>query len=108
MAYATSNAGTFNWFFQRISGVFIAVILAIHLGAVHFGSSPVDLGSPAWKVFHLFFVLVLIYHIMNGVWLMVEDYVPTPWLRVSLYGLVWSVGVVFLILGFVTLVPFGA
>ena len=109
MAYLTSNnAGAFHWLFQRISGIFIAVILAIHLGAVHFGSSPVDLGSPTWKVFHLLFLFLLLYHILNGVWLMIEDYVRTPWLRVSLYGLIWTVGGVFLILGFVTLVPFGA
>jgi len=109
MAYRTaSNAGAFNWLFQRISGILIAVILVIHLGAVHFGASPVDLGSPSWKVFHLVFVVVLLYHILNGVWLLVEDYVRTDWLRVSLFGLAWVVGLVFLILGVVTLVPFGS
>ena len=109
MAYrTTSNAGAFNWLFQRISGILIAVILVIHLGAVHFGASPVDLGSPSWKVFHLLFVFLLLYHILNGVWLLVEDYVHTHWLRVSLFGLAWVVGLVFLILGVVTLVPFGS
>jgi succinate dehydrogenase / fumarate reductase membrane anchor subunit len=109
MAYRTSsNAGAFNWLFQRISGILIAVVLVIHLGAVHFGASPVDLGSPSWKVFHLTFVVLLLYHILNGVWLLVEDYVRTNWLRVSLFGLAWVVGLVFLILGVVTLVPFGS
>jgi len=109
MAYQTSsNAGAFNWLFQRISGILIAVVLVIHLGAVHFGASPVDLGSPSWKVFHLAFVVLLLYHILNGVWLLVEDYVQTNWLRVSLFGVAWIVGLVFLILGVVTLVPFGS
>jgi succinate dehydrogenase / fumarate reductase membrane anchor subunit len=109
MAYQTSSkAGTFHWLFQRISGILIAIVLVIHLGAVHFGASPVDLGSPSWKVFHVAFVVLLLYHILNGYWLMVEDYVRTHWLRVSLFGLAWVVGLVFLILGFVTLVPFGA
>jgi len=109
MAYRTaSNAGAFNWLFQRISGILIAIVLVIHLGAVHFGASPVDLGSPSWKVFHLVFVVLLLYHILNGVWLLVEDYVQTNWLRVSLFGVAWIVGLVFLILGVVTLVPFGS
>jgi succinate dehydrogenase / fumarate reductase membrane anchor subunit len=109
MAYRTSsNAGAFNWLFQRISGILIAVVLVIHLGAVHFGASPVDLGSPSWKVFHFAFVVLLLYHILNGVWLLVEDYVRTSWVRVSLFGLAWVVGLVFLILGVVTLVPFGS
>jgi len=109
MAYQTSsNAGAFNWLFQRISGILIAVILVIHLGAVHFGGSPVDLGSPSWKVFHLAFMILLLYHILNGFWLLVEDYVRTHWLRVSLFGLLWVAGLVFFILGFVSLVPFGA
>lgn len=97
----------FNWLFQRISGILIALILIIHLGAVHWGVSPVDLGSPFWKFFHLFFVLLLLYHILNGFWLIIEDYVHTTWLRVSLFGLTWIVGVAFLILGVVTIVPFG-
>lgn len=97
----------FNWLFQRISGILIALILIIHLGAVHWGVSPVDLGSPFWKFFHLFFVLLLLYHILNGFWLIIEDYVHTTWLRVSLFGLTWIVGLGFLILGVVTIVPFG-
>jgi len=108
MAYQTSNhAGAFNWLFQRISGILIAVILVIHLGAVHFGFSLVDLGSPSWKVFHLAFVILLLYHILNGFWLMVEDYVKCSWLRVSLFGVMWVAGLSFFILGLVTLVPFG-
>ena len=66
-----------------------------------------DLGSPFWKFFHLGFVLLLLYHILNGFWLMVEDYVHCSALRVSLFGLSWIVGIAFLIMGFVTLVPFG-
>ncbi len=97
----------FNWLFQRISGILIALILIIHLGAVHWGASPVDLGSPFWKFFHLFFVLLLLYHILNGFWLIIEDYIHTTWLRVSLFGLTWIVGIAFLILGVVTIVPFG-
>ncbi len=109
MAYSsTTGSGAFNWLFQRISGILIAVILVIHLGAVHFGASPVDLGSPFWKFFNIGFVILLLYHILNGFWLIIEDYVRTHWLRVSLYGISWIVGVAFLILGFVTVVPFGS
>lgn len=97
----------FNWLFQRISGVLIALILVIHLGAVHWGVSPVDLGSPFWKFFHLLFVILLLYHILNGFWLIIEDYIRSTWLRISLFSLTWIVGVAFLILGLVTIVPFG-
>jgi succinate dehydrogenase / fumarate reductase, membrane anchor subunit len=109
MAYPVSNnSGAGNWLFQRISGILILVILLIHLGAVHFGLNIVDLGTPVWKVFHLLFVILLLYHILNGFWILIEDYVQTRWLRLSLFGVTWIVGVVFLILGVVTLVPFGA
>ncbi|MGE5254474.1 MAG: succinate dehydrogenase, hydrophobic membrane anchor protein [Planctomycetaceae bacterium] len=108
MALPTSHqSGAFHWLFQRITGILIAVVLVIHIGAVHFGISPVDLGSPFWKFFHVGFVILLLYHILNGFWLMVEDYVLSRGLRVTLFGLAWIVGVSFLILGFVTLVPFG-
>jgi succinate dehydrogenase / fumarate reductase membrane anchor subunit len=105
---ATGSGGAFNWLFQRFSGILVAVILFIHLGAVHFGISVVDLGTPAWKVFHLVFVILLLYHILNGFWLIIEDYVHPPWVRASLFGLSWLVGIVFLIMGFVTFVPFGS
>ncbi len=105
---APGNGGAFNWLFQRISGILIAVVLFIHLGAIHFGISVVDLGTPAWKIFHLFFVILLLYHILNGFWLIIEDYVQTSWARISLFGLSWVVGIVFFIMGFVTLVPLGS
>jgi succinate dehydrogenase hydrophobic anchor subunit len=109
MAYRTSNGnGAFHWLFQRISVIFIAVILMIHLGAIHFGVSLVDLGSPSWKVFHFIFIVLLLYHILVGFWLIAEDYLRTHWIRISLYGLAWVVGLVFFILGFVSLVPFGS
>jgi len=109
MGYRTSNnGGGFNWLFQRITGILIFIPLFIHLGGVHFGVSPVDLGSPFWKFFNVFFLILLLYHIFNGYWLIVEDYVKTKWLRVSLFGLAWVAGMVFFILGFVALVPFGA
>ncbi len=108
MALPTSHqSGAFHWLFQRITGILVGVVLIIHIGAVHFGASPVDLGSPFWKFFHMGFVILLLYHILNGFWLMVEDYVQCSGLRVTLFGLAWIVGVSFLILGFVTLVPFG-
>jgi succinate dehydrogenase / fumarate reductase membrane anchor subunit len=108
MALPTSHqSGAFHWLFQRITGILIAVVLVIHIGAVHFGISPVDLGSPFWKFFHVGFVILLLYHSLNGFWLMVEDYVHSRGLRVTLFGLAWIVGVSFLLLGFVTLVPFG-
>ena len=108
MALPTSHqSGAFHWLFQRITGILIAGVLVIHIGAVHFGASPVDLGSPFWKFFHVGFVIMLLYHILNGFWLMVEDYIHCNGLRVTLFGVAWIVGVSFLILGFVTLVPFG-
>ena len=109
MAYQQSNnAGAFNWLFQRISGILIAVVLVIHLGAVHFGASPVDLGSPFWKVLPSGFVILLLYHILNGFWLtgrgLCENQLgPGVPFRVGL-----GRGFAFLILGFVTLVPFGS
>lgn len=109
MAYpATGNGGAFQWLFQRISGILIAVILFIHLGSVHFGISIVDLGTPAWKILHLLFVILLLYHILSGFWLIIEDYVHTAWARISLLGLSWVVGIVFFIMGVVTFVPFGS
>jgi succinate dehydrogenase / fumarate reductase membrane anchor subunit len=108
MAYPVSNnSGTFQWFFQRISGIFILLIAIIHLGAVHFGFNILDLGSPAWKVAHMLFMILLLFHILNGFWILIEDYIHTQWIRLSLFGLTWVVGLIFFVLGFVTLVPFG-
>jgi len=34
------HSGAFHWLFQRITGILIAVVPGIHMGAVHFGAPP--------------------------------------------------------------------
>ena len=79
----TSKAGAIAWLFQRISAVLLFVVLIFHFVVYHFLSN----GTPPWKevvakmqspwfnLLQFLFLVTALYHGLNGVWMVVEDYI---------------------------------
>ncbi len=108
------SGGAAGWFFQRLSGLFLVVLLLVHFAVLHGGDGTVTyekvalrLADPAWKTFDLVFLFLGIFHGMNGLLMIVRDY-ATGWRRGALYATVVAAGLVFLVLGCVTVIPFQA
>ncbi len=110
----TGDSGVRRWFYQRITGIFLVVLLIIHFTIMHFiGTGEIDyqtvaprLASPYWKTFDLAFLIFALYHGMAGLWVVVDDYVHRDGWRVFIYSLVVLVGAVFLVLGVLTIITF--
>lgn len=110
----TGDAGIKRWFYQRITGIFLVILLLVHFTIMHFiGSGETNyqtvaprLASPYWKTFDLAFLVFALYHGMAGLWVVIDDYVHNDGWRIFIYSLLVLVGAILLILGTLTIVTF--
>ena len=113
--YRRSNEqGSFAWLFQRISGILLLLLIFTHFWVTHyfpggfvtFEKVSVRLVFPTWKVFDIFLLLTSIFHGLNGIWIILLDYIHKDWFRITIYGVLWVMGLVFSILGTLTIISF--
>jgi succinate dehydrogenase / fumarate reductase membrane anchor subunit len=64
------------------------------------------LAQPDWKFFNLTFLVLALFHGLNGGWTILEDYLEKGWLRVTLFGVILVAGLSLLVLGTLTIVAF--
>lgn len=110
------SGGALGWFYQRLSGLVLVFLLLTHWGIEHLGPKTADgieyldvatrLASPFWKTFNLLFLVLAIFHGMNGLLMIIRDYIKVPWQKGTLYSVVVLLGVIFLILGALTVISF--
>ncbi|MDI6732766.1 MAG: succinate dehydrogenase, hydrophobic membrane anchor protein [Planctomycetota bacterium] len=97
-----------RWFLQRLTGLVLAVALIIHIVVLHFsGDSPVScqavrerLSNPLWFVFYIIFLSATLFHALNGLYEIVQDYKPSRkvnlvltvgCLVIGLIALIWGI-----------------
>ena len=114
----TRPAGGFElyaWLFMRVSGLTLIVMVLIHFAIMHVINDIQDItfafvvkrfGTPFWISYDLVMLVLALLHGLNGLRTMVDDYVKSrPW-RVIWLSALYVVGLVFLVVGTVTLVTF--
>ncbi len=88
----TSNSGAIEWYLQRITGAILFFQVLFHFGVYHFvegvGNISYDLAiarlaNPWWKAFEFSFLVFALYHGMNGIKTIINDYVTSPGWRVA-------------------------
>jgi len=107
----TSKAGAMVWFFQRITAIILFVMLLFHFVVYHFISSGtptyqevvLKMKSPWFNVLQFLFLISALYHGLNGVWMVVEDYFHSKFWRFFFFSLIVLVGVVLLFVGTLTI-----
>ena len=110
----SSQHGSLGWLLQRVSGLFLAYAMVVHLWAVHVVdmdrlswdtiSARLQDGT-AWTVYYGLFVPAVVFHACNGLWTIILDYNPPPVLRRALGGMLWLGGFGLLIYGYFALQP---
>lgn len=95
------------WFFQRLSALFLLVMLLAHFYFLHYyqeGFVTYDkvaprLASTPWKVFDILFLAVAVFHGINGLWTVVLEYVHQERSQRLLLTALLGVGLLFLAIG---------
>ncbi len=106
--------GAGRWFFQRISGIALLVFLLGHFWVTHYSLGgevtyqkvAMRLIQPEWKFFNLTFLILGLFHGLNGMWSISEDYIRREGLRMILFGVVLMAGLSLLVLGGLIIVAF--
>jgi succinate dehydrogenase / fumarate reductase, membrane anchor subunit len=104
------SGGVLAWFFQRLTGIVLVPILLVHLLTMHryheHGLAWQDvtrlLANPYWKVLEIVFLALALYHALNGLYGVIQDYVKRPGWRMTIFGLCVLGGVTLLAFGLVT------
>lgn len=110
------SGGAIWWLFQRITGVYLAVVLFLHVWILHYlledelrYSAIADrLSTPLWKTIDISFLVVALFHGLYGLWIVLDDYIHLGWLRVLVYAAISIVALVAVTLGILTILPFQA
>ncbi len=116
MSYRTTvrSGGAIPWLFQRITGVYLAVILFIHVVNLHvliktdlnYAAIAERVATPMWKTINLSFLVVALFHGLYGLWIVLGDYIHKSWARVAIYSIISIIALVFTIFGALTMITF--
>jgi succinate dehydrogenase / fumarate reductase membrane anchor subunit len=114
-ARPTNNVEVYSWFFMRVSGVVLLLMVFGHLAIMHVINS-VDtisywwvaerMATPFWRTYDWIILVLALVHGMNGMRVIVDDYVHTRGRRTLCMAILWVIGFVFLALGSLVLFTF--
>ncbi|MEK6777491.1 MAG: succinate dehydrogenase, hydrophobic membrane anchor protein [bacterium] len=95
------------WFLQRLSALFLLALLLGHFYFLHYAEEgfvtydkvAARLASPSWKVMDISFLVLAVFHAMNGLWTVVLEYVHTQRAQRQLLFVLMGIGFIFLGIG---------
>ena len=110
-----TSGGAFAWLFQRISGIILLFLLLMHFILLHysgieeitFEEVAKHLAKPFWKIFDLTFLALGTIHAINGIFMLLHDYVQKNSWRIILTGTLWTLGIIMIIVGSLTIFRLG-
>lgn len=114
---AASSFELYSWFFMRISGVVLLGLAVFHLFWMHIviGVDNIDFdtvverwNNPLWRIYDFFLLAFALTHGINGLRIVLDDYVHRPGWVVLAKSLVFLVYVAFLGLGAYIIFTFAA
>ncbi len=110
-----SGLELYAWLFMRISGVVLLILVLLHLAIMHLINNvevinyhfvAVRYATPFWRTYDLVMLWLAMIHGLNGLRVIVDDYVTSRGWRVLTMGLVFTAGVIFLALGSLVILTF--
>ena len=117
--YSSRSSGggfeTFSWYFFRISGILLIFLAILHLFLNHVSTDvsctsyqlvSIRYENPFWRLYDWLLLTLALLHGMNGLRIVVDDYVRTRGWRLTLLSTVGVVTLVFFLLGTITLITF--
>lgn len=114
-ARPASGFELYAWLFMRVSGILLLVLALGHLAIMHILNSVEEIdfafvvarwGNPLWRLYDWLLLMLALVHGLNGLRVMVHDYVRAPGLRVFSLVSVYFLALLFLAVGTLAIVTF--
>jgi succinate dehydrogenase / fumarate reductase membrane anchor subunit len=107
----SSDSGSYSWVFQRITGIILVVLMIGHYILMHYSPESghtydavlARMQSPWYRVLDLTFIVLAIYHGLNGVWSIFRDYKLKPWQTLTALSVIIILGLAFTLWGIMTI-----
>lgn len=105
----------FSWYFFRVSGLALIFLAIFHVVIMHVVNTVDEIdyafvadrwNSPFWKVYDFLLLTLALLHGINGARLSIDDYVQSSGWRVAAHTLLWSIALVFMVIGVLAIVTF--
>lgn len=107
----------FSWYFLRVSGLALVILACGHLFITHYLNVPSQTtfefvsnrwSNPLWRAFDTTLLLLAIWHGILGLRGILIDWIRGNGWRVALTSLAWLTGLIFSIIGIITIFTFDA
>jgi succinate dehydrogenase / fumarate reductase membrane anchor subunit len=107
----SSGSGSFSWVVQRITGIVLVVVVIGHYILMHYNPESghtydavlTRMQSNWYRVLDLTFVVIAMYHGLNGVWSIFRDYKLKTWQTITVISLLIVFGLAFSLWGIKTI-----
>ena len=107
----SSGSGSFSWMVQRITGIVLVIVLIGHSILMHYNPQSghtydavlARMQSNWYRVLDLTFVVLAMYHGLNGIWSIFRDYKLKPWQTITVVSLLIIFGLAFSLWGIKTI-----
>ena len=106
------------WFFMRMSGVVLLFLVLIHLYIMHLVDSGVDRvnftfvsqrwDNLGWKTFDWILLVLALLHGVNGLRIIIDDYVRRPSVRTTVKATLYTLTAIAMVMGTAVIVTFDA
>lgn len=108
------GSGSMSWFLQRISGIVLVFVMVGHFILMHYNP---EMGhsfnrvfermqNPYYQMLQIAFVVLALYHGLQGVWNIYRDFKLPSWLNMAVLAILIVVGVGFGALGIANILHF--
>jgi len=111
----TSKSGGLIWLFQRVTAIILFVLLIAHYVTYHFIGHGVvkyadvieKMQAPWFNLVQFLFLFTALYHGINGIWMVAEDYMKKKGTRIVVFSVLVLLGVTLLFVGMLTIFKAG-
>ena len=105
------STGSFSWVFQRVSGIILVIVMIGHYILMHYNPQSghtydavlARMQSNWYRILDMVFVILGMYHGLNGVWGIFRDYRLKPWQSITIMSVLIVGGLAFSLWGIKTI-----
>src|SRR5262249_11727848 len=106
---------TFSWYFFRVSGVALVVLALLHLVLMHVANDVSSTtyefvakryANPFWRAYDLLLLKLGFFHVVTGLLLPVDDYIPSRAARLAVQSVLFLTAIGFWLVGTLTIITF--